>query len=249
MMKKEKTGKGTRGKARVRVSQNGKVQVLFEGKEPITLQREDCPKSLKAGTFFVGLNGEADSMTSIGPWEGTLKAKFKNFAAKKDEMPSPRQVAAKPVNFEGKSFTVSEHLEFTPIFEITQDEFKGMTATGFFWYTFAEDEDGHVKMKGGGKQYDRTESFMDATGLSNLDLDFKENLLPMFQKRLLKEGREVMLNIKRGYIESLMEVPSYGEDDDAWDEDDEEEKVVAGEAPWDEDEAESQETDDDGFDD
>src|SRR3990167_830930 len=98
--------------------------------------RADVPKYIKKGTFFVSLSEDGSEIFAVRPYEGTFRGKFKNFFTKENEIPKPFKREAKPVAFEGKSFTVPEHLEFTCNFILTQDDYEDMPVAGYFWYDY-----------------------------------------------------------------------------------------------------------------
>ena len=177
--------------------------------------RADVPKYIKKGTFFVSLSEDGSEIFAVRPYEGTFRGKFKNFFTKENEIPKPFKREAKPVAFEGKSFTVPEHLEFTCNFILTQDDYEDMPVAGYFWYDyFKEDKKGNLKVEGGGQQFDKVVALLDSHGLLDRDIEYEDNLLPVIGKLLRKARREIMINIKKGYAVGFSEIPESLDDED-----------------------------------
>ena len=189
-----------------------KVKVTFkvekEGEEvrKYVLEKEECPDYVQNGVFLVSLNADGDKMYSMRPVNGVFKLKVKEFVAAKDKEPAPRTKVGKGQNGEYayQTFMVS--------FIITDGEFKGMTVPGSFSYNFQE---GHEEVPGRGVQSvveisnprsKFTASLVElltVTNVINKQLPYRENILPILQKSMLKEDCEFSGSVKKGFIDSL----------------------------------------------
>ncbi|HKZ39810.1 MAG TPA: hypothetical protein VJ044_02555 [Candidatus Hodarchaeales archaeon] len=222
-MKRIKTGtKGPRGEAKVRVG-NGKVQIIFkEDKDnPITLQRVDLPDYVKPGTFYVSLSGEGEFL-GMRPTTALVRAKFVHFVAEEGEVPAPREYpgGSSVRKSDNKPFSWEPYMAFIAVLEITDKEYKGMQIPVFLRYLFVDDGEGNVAIKGGGKNAELLESFLEVTSVYDDDLPFSENVLPKLQKRLLKKGAEFVVMLKSGNVDSFSEIPEDDEDNSDFDNDD-----------------------------
>ena len=235
-MKRIKTGtKGPRGEAKVRVG-NGKVQITFKEDQanPVTFPKADLPDYIKPGTFFVTLGGEGDFL-GMRPITALVRAKFAHFVAEEGEVPTPKEYPGGIGTRKDKTtFPYDPYQAFIAILEITEKEYKGMQIPVFLRYLFVDDGEGNVAIKGGGKNAETLESFLEVTSVYDDDISFSENVLPKLQKKLLKKGAEFVVMLKNGNVDSFSEVPDDEDDNSDFDDDDDlpapdEDK----EPPWD----------------
>lgn len=182
-----------------------------EGTEEIkkfTLNKEDCPDYIRAGTFLVSMSADGKKMYSMRPSAGVFKFKVKDFVAPKDKEPVPQ---TKTSQGKGGSGAFS-YQTFMVNFEIVDGENKGMVVPGSFSYNFQEGKD---EVLGKGIQSvaeisHPTSKFtatlielLEVTGVMKKQIPWKENLLPLLQKMMLKEDRIFSGSVKKGWIDSL----------------------------------------------
>jgi len=213
-MKRIQSGtKGPRGEAKVRVG-NGQVQIIFKDDKdtPYRFKKADLPQTAKPGTFYVSLSGEGEFL-SMRPMNAIVRAKFTNFVAEEGEVPSPQEYKGGTARRkDGTSFSYDPYLATIAILEITDKEYKEMTIPVFLRYLFVDDGEGNIAIKGGGKNADLLESFLEVTGVYDIEIPFSENVLPRLQKHLLKKGAEFQVMLKNGNCDSFLELPDLDEE-------------------------------------
>ena len=206
-MKVAKSTKSSGGLAKVEIK-GSKVRVTFKPEKDeelkrYTLEKENCPDYVQEGTFFVNLSANGDKMYSMRPQNGVFKLKFKEFTAQKDKEPTPRTMHKGDYSYQ----------IFTSLFEILDGKYAGMIVPGSFSYNFQEaKEEVDGKMRSVAEISHPKSKFTAAlielltvTGLIQKQIPFKENLLPLLQKMMLREDRVFSGSIKKGYIDSLYE--------------------------------------------
>lgn len=186
-----------------------KVRVTVKGEEGAkdkvyTLDKEECPSYVQNGTFFVSLNADGSKMYGMRPRMGLFKAKVKEFVAAKDKEPMPKTKTAPDGSY--------TYMTFSVLVEITEGECKGMVIPVNLPYNFQEAQKdipgrgmqsvtqiSHPKSKRTPKLIE----FLDATGIIKKDIPWKENLLPLMQRMILKEDRQFQIIVKDGWVDSI----------------------------------------------
>lgn len=221
-MKIIKAGKkGPHGEAKVRVG-SGKAQIIFkEDGSTFVFPKSELPESTKPGLFYVSLNGEGEFL-SMRPMNAIVKAKFSHFAANEGDVPQPNEYPGGTAKRrDGTTFSYDAYRAMIAILDITDKEYKGMTIPVFLRYPFVDDGEGHIAIKGGGKNIELLESFLEVTGILDMDIPYSENVLPKLQKAMLKAGQEFQVMLKGGNADSFMELPEQDDDEDLEDKDEE----------------------------
>lgn len=200
-------------------SKNGPAAVLVDREKSMVKVRfadeeksrkfdlDECPDYIQNGEWVVNLNMDEQGVHSIKPINAISKAKFIRFTSRQNEPPAPVT----------KTSTFPPHnpyLAFTAVFGLTEAKYKGMEVTAFFHYLFEKDSNGMTTLQGKGKNLDFLANFLDCFGLLDVEFEFRDNLLPVLQKKLLKADKEVELVIRNGYIEEIRKLLSLAEEDE-----------------------------------
>ncbi|MBU2685751.1 MAG: hypothetical protein KKF27_21125 [Gammaproteobacteria bacterium] len=203
--------KGDNGIAKVRFStDHKKVQVVFmpqeEGQQgkSIILDRDACPDNLQPGEWMVNISGLGDKMLSFRPVIGNFVVTTKSFASAEGEEPKPK---TKDVKFE-KAGKVHEYSYdyFTVLWEILEPEkYKGIEVPYMLRYHFEPDEfEGKQVVaysKGGSKYTDYLKEYLNVAGVWEYGvLEWKDNVLPDLQKRILHTGVKFQITMKEGWV-------------------------------------------------
>lgn len=198
-----KTGGGPTGVAKVVFSSDGKaVKVTFVDSEvygkPIVLKRDNCPDNLRPGEWYIGLNANKDEIRSWRPVNGMFKAKVQKFTSQPDKPPVP-QVHPQ-----------WEYQYFTVLFElISPKDVKGCIVPNNYRYHFGQftNEDGKeiVGLTHNKSKYTpQLADFLYATGaLDRGDIAYKDNILPILEKRILKADKVVNIVLKDGWVNTI----------------------------------------------
>lgn len=239
-----KSGSGPTGVAKVVFSSDGKaVKVTFVDSEvygkPIVLKRDKCPDNLRPGEWYIGLNANKDEIRSWRPVNGMFKAKVQKFTSAPDKPPVPQ------------THPQWEYQYFTVLFElIAPKDVRGCIVPNNYRYHLGQyvNEDGkevvgytHTKSK----YTPQLADFLDTTGAWDRgEIAYKDNVLPILEKRILKADKVVNIVLKDGWVNTIFAtdetVESSGtpkEEPDLEDEDgggDFEDETSDGELPWDE---------------
>jgi len=174
----------------------------YEDKE-FRVLRSDCPDDIQpiihqTSSAYVRMSGDGKKIYQISPWSGMYVGKFSNFLAAKDEIPAPK-------TYIGSDW---EYRYFTSLIVITEGEFKGAKLPYMLHYYFDETEENGKSIV----QYDHPKSkytaqlseFCDVFGVwEKGPMPYKDNILPMLQKRLLAEDIKVKMIIKNGNINTF----------------------------------------------
>lgn len=226
----------TRGIATIKVGESFAL-VTFEesnrefdnGTNKKKIKLEDMPKfpKLVSGTenrFNVRLNEDGDLVDSLFPVEGHFVAKLIDMAKGKGEEPMPFEKRYKPQagEKEGKPYRV-----FYPIYKITKGALKGATNSYTVHYKFDDDGRGFATFVGNPEnpkatQLQRTIDWCDKHQVIEEPISWPEdgNICPILFDRAMEADVEVEIIVKNGYIDSLLSLNNYGND-----EPDEEEKT------------------------
>lgn len=241
-------GKGKQGEAKISIG-NGKVSVLFkDDDEPYLFKKSEVPEFVKAGKLFVALTSDETEILSVRPINALVKAKFLHFATQnEDEPPAPvEKQGGTATRKDGTKFSYDPYLAFMPVLKIVSPEYEGMTVPCFMRYLFVDDGDGGVAIKGGGKNADLLESFLDVTGVLDKEIPYSDNILPKLQKLILRQGNTFMVMLKGGYVDSFL--PLDEPDEDELDDEPVKEKVGAkakkdDDVPWSDDDPDGDDDD------
>jgi len=234
--------KGENGEAQVRISPDKKkIQIRFEEtKNKYTFRRtKKIAKLVPGRTWFIQLNSDEDEVFNFHPWSGQFKGKVQGFASKEGESPAP---SVNERSFEGQRY---QTVDFTVIIELTDPKkLSGVTIPYFLRYNFREyeNEDGksEVGLAAKGSRTKQLADFLDITNAwAQGPMKWQDNVLPAFERRILRQGVEFNLIIKDGWIDTLYKADEPVEEDLDWDEDSAEEPVPDevlddDEIPWEE---------------
>lgn len=199
---------------------NGKVVITFENDDPITLKSADVPKFVKTGKWYVTMNAEENEILAVRPINALSKAKFSHFPTQEEgELPAPfEKQGGSATRKDGTKFSYEPYLAFNTVIKLISKEYDGMTVPVFMRYLFVNDGDGNVAIKGGGKNADILESFLEVTGVFDTDIPYSDNILPRLQKRILKADRTFNVMIKDSYADSFLplddDLDATSDDDD-----------------------------------
>lgn len=181
-------------------------------------------KSVKNINYRLSYN--EGKLLFLSPVVGIFPVKFVEFA--KDENGKLEPVAR---NGSG-DFGPWTKYQFRATLRMTDPAFNGMPLTLFL--TYGTDKRDFVGENGGmaelvpsnakvqSKDFITLTEFLDATGISEQDYKFRENLLPTWEKVAQKKNRTFSVVYQDGYIQKI--VPSDEEFDES--EDDEMEEVI-----------------------
>lgn len=218
--------RGDSGIANVQVSgSHNKVRVTFEETDEVVITT-DFPKGMKAGKWFVTLNSENNKVLGYRPINGMFTGKVQKFVAKEGDSPAPQTKIAK--NQQGSTYS---YQYFAVLLEITQGNNKGLVVPCMLRYQFGQaEEDGKqvVAYTNPKSKYNPVlVSFCDVTGVWNKGImQFKDNILPAMEKRILHEDKEFNFVMKNGYVSDF--IPSDHPVSEEIPEEDEEQGIIVG---------------------
>ncbi len=209
--------KGENGEAQVKGNRKTVKLRFVETKRVFSCRRTKETAKLKPGRYYVQLNGEEDDVYNFHPWSGQYKVRVSGFASKEGESPAPK--TNERVNKKGSSYVT---VDFTALIEIVDPKkYKGINIPYFMRYNFREsqDEEGKsvVALPDSGSQTKKLSDFLDVTHAWERGLmKWQDNVLPAFEKRILREDREFMIIIKDGWIDTLYEVDEVVDESNDW---------------------------------
>jgi hypothetical protein len=196
------------------MTKDNMVRVVPDDKEKsaFTLLRKNCPKNLKAGKdFAIQVSEDHKEILAFRPLEGMCFGKVQKFAAAENAEPAPKE---KEVDFVSKKSSKRVHYTrkyFTVILEITEGDFAGITVPYVLDYKFIgveEEIEGKKRMivalEGGGRTTDRLAELLDYSGAWDKGpAPFADNVLPMFEKRILRADKKFGWILKNGFVDTL----------------------------------------------
>ena len=214
---------GERGEALVKMKKkNGKVFILVrfvESENTFRFRRTKRVAQLRPGRWNLQLSGDETEIWNFSPWSGQYKVRVSEFAAKEGEQPAPK--VKKRTNDKGGKY---ETVDFTVLFEVIEPEkLSGVTIPYFLRYNFreAQDEEGQsvVGLPDSGSRTKQLFHFLEITGAWNRGLmKYRDNVLPAFEKRILREDAEFNVIMKDGWVDTLYTTDEPDvEDDNDWD--------------------------------
>jgi len=204
---------GEGGQANVRVMTKG-VQIHFkETGTNYNVDRDNVPKWLKKSYdgVFVRMSALGDRVKTVRPWRGQETVEFTGFYREdQDEDPKPElREATAGRKVEGgkvRKFTIPQHHECSAVLKIVGGEFDGATFSWYMNYDIEREPDDHSAVFCGTKNsLRRIEEFNTAFGLDEKDkLDYSANILPEWEKFLLKRGQVATIIFEEGKPETLV---------------------------------------------
>jgi hypothetical protein len=217
MTYKPPTSKGTKfggpnGHATIQINKDQtKVKVILHpekedktGEDKVyLLAMSECPELTQSGEFRVRLDENCEKLLSLVPWEGMCRGKVLKFAAREGEEPAPK--TNDKVKF--------PYVYFTVILKTAEpDKFRGMEIPMMVNYHF----EGTVQTISGKEveivQYNHpnsrfhqlVEDFCDYAGVWDKGpMQWKANILPGMQKRVLDANKTFQWFMKDGYVSNL----------------------------------------------
>lgn len=191
--------RGDSGVATVKINgEKTKVKVTFEesGKEVVATE---FPKGLKAGKWFITMDGDNKKVFAYRPVNGMFVGKVNKFVAREGEVPTPQTHIGKDWSY--KYFTI--------LLEITKGDNSGLLIPCMLRYHFAEaqeDDKSVVAYSNPKSKYTpMLIEFMDCTGVWEKGvMPYKDNILPLIEKRVMHEDKEFQFVIKQGWVDSFI---------------------------------------------
>jgi hypothetical protein len=180
-----------------------KVKAKFEnGKELVT---DDFPKGLKPGKWYLTLDSNNKKIFSYRPVNGLFVGKVQKFVARENEEPTPKTHIGQDWSYQ----------YFTILLEITKGDNKGLVIPCMLRYHFGEAQDevdgktesvvaySHIKSK----YTPMLIEFCDVSGVwEKGPMPYKDNILPMIEKRILHESKEFQFVMKAGWVDSFIPI-------------------------------------------
>lgn len=179
-----------------------KVRITFKKDgEKYILGKNECPENIRKGTWFVTLTEDKKKILNLRPANGVFTAKVTKFPAPENEVPPIRTKIGKDWSYR----------YFIAIITLLNPEVKGMEVPVILRYHFGqaeEDEKTVVAFSNPKSKYTpQLIEFCDVTGVWNKGMmPYKDNVLPMLEKRILYENKTFQVVIKNGFADSFMEV-------------------------------------------
>lgn len=171
--------------------------------------RSDCPEDLqdmiRAGIWFISVNKDLDKIYGFRPVDGVFDVVVDRFSAQQDQPPTPKE-------FRGDKWS---YLYFTAILRIVGGNEDGMKIPYTLRYHFDKelepvDQAGtkrevvaysHPKSKYTAPLVD----FMDAAGAwEKGPMPYKDNILPMLEKRIQEQKRTFKIVLRQGQVHSIV---------------------------------------------
>lgn len=181
----------------------------------------DLPKlpKLQAGTenrFYTRLTKEGDEIETIFPAEGHFNAKVIDIAKGGGDKPRP----VEKVYGQGTP-KESRYQVFFPIFKITKGAMKGAQGSYFLHYKFDDDGQGFACFVGNPENPKATRlmqlvDFCNKMHVVDEPITWPEdgNICPEILQRCLDNDVEVEIIVKDGFIDSLLALNNYGDDEE-----------------------------------
>lgn len=202
--------RGKSGVATVAFSpDNKKVKVTFkEDGKAFIVPMSDCPDEIRKGTWFITMSSDEKKVLGIRPANGIFTAKVEKFIANEGEPPAPRTKVGQDWSYEF----------FLVLIELISDNAKGMHLPVMLRYHFGEaEEDGNSVVAFSHPKSKYTPilvEFCDVTGVWNRGpMKYGDNILPIMEKRILREDKKFQVVIKNGYADSFLELDNPDEEE------------------------------------
>jgi hypothetical protein len=199
---KESGGKGDSGVANLTWSDT-KCKIAFEELDTVyKVMREDLPEFAQEWNLdsaFVTMSGDNEEVFSIRPLSGVFTVRTNGFSRQggnEDEPPAPQQRTGK--------FGI--YYTFNALLQIIKGKYAGAIYPLYLYYKFA-DCDGVVGIKGDGASSMKLMDYLDVSGAwDSGELEYDDNILPELEKRIKRAKKQFQVVVKKGYIESVLEV-------------------------------------------
>ena len=198
---KESDSKGDNGIAALTWSDT-KCKIEFEELDTVyKVLREDLPEYAQEWSLdaaFVTMNGDNETVFSMRPVSGVFTVRTTGFSRQgdADEPPAPQQRTGK----------YGVYYTFNALLEIVKGKFQGAIYPFYLYYKFA-DYDGVVGIKGDGASSMKLMDYLDCVGVwEEGEIEFDDNILPVLEKRIKKAKKMFQIVVKKGYVESVLEV-------------------------------------------
>ena len=205
---KEAGGRGDNGIAAVSWSDT-KCKIAFEELDTVyKVLREDLPEYAQEWSLdsaFVTMDGKNENVFSIRPVSGVFTVRTTGFSRQGDvdEPPAPQQRTGK----------FGTYYTFNALLEIVKGKFQGSIYPYYLYYKFA-DFDGVVGIKGEGASSIKLMDYLDVAGAwDEGELEYDDNILPVLEKRIKKAKKQFQIVVKKGYVESVLEVEVESDDE------------------------------------
>lgn len=193
--------RGDSGIATVRVAgDKSKVKVTFdEGNKEVICT--EFPEGLRAGKWYITLDGDNKKVFGYRPVNGLFVGKVNKFVARNDEVPTPQTHIGKDWSYQ----------YFTVLLEITQGDNEGLFIPCMLRYHFSEAQEdeksvvaySHIKSK----YTPMLMEFCEVSGVWNKGMmPYKDNILPLIEKRVMHEGKQFQFVIKNGWVDSFIPI-------------------------------------------
>jgi hypothetical protein len=198
---------GPSGKAMITIHPDGKrVRVQLKSDDgnvtEYAIKRDQCPEALMNGVFFVQLSEQKNKIMGVRPWDGVFAVHTDKFAAKEGQPPIPKH---------NEKFN---YYYFTVMLEITDGAEKGMQIplTLRYWFDGADEMiNGSMKkalcleFHPKSKYMPHLVDYLDVAGVwESGPMPYKDNVLPMLEKRALAAGKHFNVVMKAGYVQSIL---------------------------------------------
>lgn len=159
--------------------------------------------------YFVSLDATNTELRGIRPWSGAVNAKVTGFLHRDDQPPIPKQGQPFGKRRDGTTYPKNE-LTFGARAVITDGIFANMEIICHFvyasWYEdgnqksgFSMDDEGNVGLVGTGGDTEKLAAFLEANGVAEKVIPFSENVLPSYERAILKEGRTMLVVMNDGW--------------------------------------------------
>lgn len=208
------TGKSPSGIATIKVGEKLCKVTFDDGSVDKKFHLDDLPeypKKVTSGKYFVALNGDKSEIIRIGPanTKAPLTVRCVDFV-RPEEGADPE-----PKEYENKAKHYS-YFAFTALLEIQEGQFKKCQIPMFLHYKFTDDGTGTAAFRGNPEKSPRLAQlmeFLDLAGALDDSMEYADNLLPELLARIKNKKREFQIIVKKGYVETLLPLDEYEEDD------------------------------------
>lgn len=204
---------GPSGQAQVTVGKRSVVVLMAETRVKYEFPLDSVPKELlngfTTGQLKVTLSDDGTRVVGVAPWNEKVIVRVKNFGT--DIIPVPKHSDKPGHRKDGTEFP-QDYLYFNVNMEaISPTKYAGMNIFSTFRYFdekgggFAPDEDGSgiTTLVGKNQNVQKLESFLQATGVAEVDFPWSDNILPALLAAIRKADREFAVTIQEGWPNSF----------------------------------------------
>lgn len=190
------------------VSPDGDVWEFSKEELSADLLKRIPKEGSKFKDMAISMSANGDVLYGFHPNSGSYIVKFKQFAAKKDELPAPRMMpGGERSNGKGGTWMAPDKLVCTAILTIEAGEYEGMEIPFTLDYVFERDRTGEAILNGSQKQNARWEELIEMTGadLNSLSIPYSSNVLPDIEPEF---GDSLFqCRVEKGYGKDISELP------------------------------------------